>query len=289
MKITLTRPKSVDVVKELDRMGVSKTDRSKPPSITMFPQVVDLDYHDVWEKFLSTQTSNDLYTQGDFPEHGLYLVCCGFISYMDNQASSAYDKSKFNLLDNSRRQLHHKLLGFKQDLGTFLRQKNLNRTLSIYKDDISILNPDTNAFINANIDIQAQVTLFMVPRKKFILKKTDFGSTSERTSLDPILYSLKNYLYRNELPSQMQGKKRNLNSNLSKTRYLTESEVLKKPNRQWARVDTKGIHVLAYRAGRDLLALRFILDIPIIFFGGNLGQKDVLVEIKKVIKRSLPM
>ena len=289
MKITLTRPKPVDVVKELNNLGVSKTDRSKPPSATMFPQVVNLDYHDVWEQFISTQTAQDLYIQGDFPEHGLYLVCCGFISYMENQASSAYDTSKFNLLQNSKRSLNHKLIGFKQDLDMFLKRKNVNRMLSIYKDDIEILSPDVNNFVSATIDIKAQVTLFMIPRKKFSMKKTDFGTKAEKTALDPILYSLKNYLYRNELPKQMQGKKRNLNSNLSRTRYPTESEVLKKPNHQWARIDTDGIHLLAHRAGRDMLALRFVLDIPIIFFGGSLRHVDAIKEIKKVIKRSLPV
>lgn len=289
MKVTLTRPKPIDVVKELNLLGVSKTNRTHFPDVTMFPQVISLDYQDVWEQFLTTQVSRDLYTLGDFPEHGLYLVCCGFISYLENQASGIYTSNAFNLLQNSKRELAARMVGFKNDLDLYLKRKNVQRNLYPYKEDIQIVDTEVNNFINANVDFKVQITLFMVPRKKFSLKQTDFGPKAERTALDPILYSLKNYLYRNELPKQLKGKKRNLNQNLSRTRYLTEAEVLKIPNHKWARLDTNDVHLLAYRAGADMLALRFVIDVPIVFFGGSLRQRDVLAEIKKVIKRNLPV
>jgi hypothetical protein len=289
MKITFTKPDSINIVSELDKLLVPTKNRSSVPHLSLFPQVVSKGYLKVWEQFIQTQTSADLYKQGAFPEHGLYLVCSGFISYLDNQASSPYDKSKFNLLQNSKKALIHKLTGFKSDLKTFFIRKNIMKWLFVYRDHIDILTPENNDFINAFIGIRAQVTLFLAPRKKYSLSKTGFGPKSKRTDLDPILVNLKNHLYKNDLPKQLKGIKQTLNSNLTKTKYLQEHSVLKKPNHSWARIDTSGVHVLAYRAGENVLALRFVVETPVIFFSGSLRPSEALSEIKKIIKRSLPI
>ena len=278
MRLIYNRPAKVSKLRELDSLGMPVELRNEPVSSLHFPLVVKDDYMEVWEQFIETSASKELYSRGISPIHGNLNVAVGFISYLDLIASDTLH-SVYNLKRVSDSMLNSALNQIKKLLPIWLKRRRIDKAFKLSDIDIQV-DDDYNDFIGAYVDINAAVFLTFEPARKSKLVKGDFGTKLAANSLDPLLYARQRYMFGGDVPKQLKSITRNTGSERVIHKYLDLKTVKEKRTTVWHLMDAVGnMKIYAYRSGENSFTLKFTLDTPAIYLGG--GMKST--KLKKLI------
>lgn len=280
MKITYTKPNKISILRELDSLGVPVDVRNDPISPDHFPSIVKDEYIGVWDKFITTQAAKDLYALGTMPLHGNFNVVVGFISYIKNITTSALH-GRYNLAKVSRSNLTSSLHDIKNALPQLLRLRRIDKkTFSLDEIDIQIAD-DFNPFVSAYTSVEATVFLTYSPRRKRVSLKTVGGSQMVPNSLDTLFYTLRDYMFKgSKLPRQMQGTKKINGTGKIKYKYTDLHTVKRIRSAMWHLFDAVGnLTVYSHRSGENTFTLKFTLDVPTIYFGGEKRKSELESEL----------
>lgn len=288
MRVVFNRPSKISVLQELDSLGYPVSYRNVPFSEDSFPSAFETQYVELWDKFIKTQTAKDLFNQGHDVLVGNLNVTLGFLSYMLLFVSKPTDVD-YNLTRVSNLNIVNSIQDIKAKLPRWLKSRRI--TENFIPTDIDIQVKDTyNDFISVFNPISASVFITYSPKKRRKLQKTDFGVKSVENSLDPILYSIRQYLFKGNVPKQLKGQTKILGGNRKKTKYPELSLVKKRQVSMWHLMDAVGnMNIFAHRSGENTFTIKFTLDIPAIYYCGSKPKHQVMQEIKTVIQNTLKL
>lgn len=278
MKLKLSLPKTIKPNFELDKLGVDPSLRDMDLNSMQFPSVLPSRYMMLWEEFIDTQAVKELYGSYKKPV-GLMYCALAFVSYIANIDSVKY----YDVQEFSRKCINAELANYRKKLQAIFQRKLFNKLPLV---DVEVQVADTyNEVVRGFYPVEAQLYLVLGNNKNSVNAEDTFGTRRRVTTLSEELHKYSSYMFGNSKPPEyLLGDK---NRATGKRKFTKQRNLKAIKHFDWNLLGFDGLKAYAIRLDENRIALRFPIEIDMLYFTSSDRPSVVKSRIEYQIKQAM--